>query len=229
MKAEQNELITRIGPGTPCGDLMRSYWQPVALVDEFDPRLDPRMAARAGEGGAPARPGPGAVQRRRTAAGACSTATARTAAPTSSFGRHEGDGLRCPFHGWKFDVDGRCLETPAEPAGSKLCDRVAPAQLPGAREERRPVRLARRRRLDAAALPRVRLLRRAGDATRFAFKGLWHCQLAAGVRGRHRSGASVVPAPLPAATRRWTRRRERRRASSSAAPAPATSAASAGR
>src|SRR5678809_559574 len=46
MHAEQNELITRIGPGTPCGDLMRSYWQPAALVDEFEPRLDPRMAAR---------------------------------------------------------------------------------------------------------------------------------------------------------------------------------------
>ena len=37
MKAEQNELITRIGPGTPCGELMRRYWQPVALVDEFNP------------------------------------------------------------------------------------------------------------------------------------------------------------------------------------------------
>ena len=46
MKAEQNELVTRIGPGTPCGAVMRSYWQPVALVDEFDPRLDPRMQSR---------------------------------------------------------------------------------------------------------------------------------------------------------------------------------------
>ena len=46
MKAEQNELITRVGPGTPCGDLLRRYWQPVALVDEFNPALDPRMAQR---------------------------------------------------------------------------------------------------------------------------------------------------------------------------------------
>jgi phthalate 4,5-dioxygenase oxygenase subunit len=37
MQAEQNELITRIGPGTACGALMRHYWQPAALVDEFDP------------------------------------------------------------------------------------------------------------------------------------------------------------------------------------------------
>jgi hypothetical protein len=46
MKAELNELITRIGPGTPCGDLMRRYWQPVALVDEFNPALDPAMGVR---------------------------------------------------------------------------------------------------------------------------------------------------------------------------------------
>ena len=46
MKAEQNELITRVGPGTPCGALLRRYWQPVALVDEFNPALDPRMAKR---------------------------------------------------------------------------------------------------------------------------------------------------------------------------------------
>ena len=51
-----------------------------------------------------------------------------------SFGRREsieqGGGLRCPFHGWKFAVDGRCLETPAEPAGSKLCDRVRQRSYP---------------------------------------------------------------------------------------------------
>ena len=47
MRAEQNELVTRIGPGTPCGQLMRHYWQPVALLAEFDPALDPRMAVRA--------------------------------------------------------------------------------------------------------------------------------------------------------------------------------------
>ena len=47
-----------------------------------------------------------------------------------SFGRHEGDGLRCPFHGWKFDTAGRCLDTPAEPAGSKLCERVRQRSYP---------------------------------------------------------------------------------------------------
>ena len=55
---------------------------------------------------------------------------ARTAAPTSSFGRREDDGLRCPFHGWKFGVDGPCLETPAEPIGSQLCQRVRQRSYP---------------------------------------------------------------------------------------------------
>ena len=46
MNAEQNERLTRVGPGTPCGALLRQYWQPAALVDEFDPALDARMAQR---------------------------------------------------------------------------------------------------------------------------------------------------------------------------------------
>ena len=46
MNAEQNQLITRIGAGTPCGALLRHYWQPVALEAEFDATLDPRMALR---------------------------------------------------------------------------------------------------------------------------------------------------------------------------------------
>ena len=41
MRAEQNERFTRIGQGTPCGEMLRHYWHPVALMDEFDPKLDP--------------------------------------------------------------------------------------------------------------------------------------------------------------------------------------------
>ncbi|RZJ24477.1 MAG: aromatic ring-hydroxylating dioxygenase subunit alpha, partial [Haliea sp.] len=123
MKAEQNELLTRTGPGTPCGAVLRSYWQPVALVDEFDPALDPRMAQR------PLKAvrilGQDLVLF-RDAAGAWGLLDRDCPhrGADLSFGRHEGDGLRCPFHGWKFDATGKCLETPAEPAGSKLCDRV---------------------------------------------------------------------------------------------------------
>ena len=129
MKSDQNELITRIGPGTGCGAVLRSYWQPVALVDEFDPRLDPRMAQR------PVKAvrvlGQDLVLFRDASGrwGLLDRDCPHRGADLS-FGRHEGDGLRCPFHGWKFDATGRCLETPAEPAGSKLCERVQQRSYP---------------------------------------------------------------------------------------------------
>lgn len=129
MKAEQNELVTRVGPGTACGNLLRHYWQPVALVDEFNPALDARMAERPvkavqimGQHMVLFKDGAGAwglLDRDCPHRGA-----------DLAFGRHEGDGLRCPFHGWKFAVDGRCLETPAEPPGSKLCERVRQRNYP---------------------------------------------------------------------------------------------------
>jgi phthalate 4,5-dioxygenase len=46
MKAEQNQRLTQVGPGTPGGELLRRYWQPVALLDGFDPVLDPAMGVR---------------------------------------------------------------------------------------------------------------------------------------------------------------------------------------
>jgi phthalate 4,5-dioxygenase len=129
MKAEQNELITRIGPGTACGALLRSYWQPVALVDEFHPGLDPRMEKRAVK--AVRLLGQDLVLFRDAQGewGLLDRDCPHRGADLS-FGRAEGDGLRCPFHGWKFDVTGRCLETPAEPAGSKLCERVRQRSYP---------------------------------------------------------------------------------------------------
>ena len=129
MKAEQNERITRIGPGTPCGALMRGYWQPVALLDEFDPAIDPRMAERSlkavrvlGQDLILFRDAQGRwglLDRDCPHRGA-----------DLAFARHEGDGVRCPFHGWKFDASGRCLDTPAEPAGSTLCQRVRQRSYP---------------------------------------------------------------------------------------------------
>ena len=129
MRAEQNHLMTRVGPGTPCGQLLRRYWQPVALIDEFDPALDPRMGTRPVKA---VRVMGQALVLFRDAAGRwglldrdCPHRGADLA-----FGRNEGDGLRCPFHGWKFDVEGRCLETPAEPVGSRMCERIRQRSYP---------------------------------------------------------------------------------------------------
>ena len=173
MQAEQNELVTRIGPGTACGALMRSYWQPAALLAEFDPEHDPRMAVR------PVRPvrllGQDLVLFRGAGGGfglldrACPHRGADLA-----FGRLEPAGLRCPFHGWQFAADGTCLETPAEPAGSTLCTRVRQRAYPVkvqsgvvfawlGPEGSVPPELPR---LDAFAAP---------PSHSFAFKGLWRC------------------------------------------------------
>jgi phthalate 4,5-dioxygenase oxygenase subunit len=172
MKSDQNELLTRIGPGTGCGAVLRSYWQPVALVDEFDPRLDPRMAQR------PVK----AVRvlgqdlvlfKDQTGHWGLLDRDCPHRGADLSFGRHEGDGLRCPFHGWKFDTSGRCLETPAEPTGSKLCERVRQRNYPVVEksgilfgwfgEEGK-----------APPFPAFDCFTAPGTHT-FAFKGLWHC------------------------------------------------------
>lgn len=129
MKAEQNDRITRVGPGTAAGQLLRRYWQPAALVDEFNPALDPRMAQRPVKAvrlmGQDLVLFKDAQQRWGLLDRDCPHRGADL-----SFGRHEGDGLRCPFHGWKFDVSGRCLDTPAEPLGSRLCERVQQTSYP---------------------------------------------------------------------------------------------------
>ncbi|MEJ6023486.1 Rieske 2Fe-2S domain-containing protein [Ramlibacter sp. PS4R-6] len=171
MKAEQNELITRIGPGTACGGVMRAYWQPLALVDEFDPRLDPRMANRPVK--AVRALGQDFVLFRDAQGrwGLLDRDCPHRGADLS-FGRNEGDGLRCPFHGWKFDVAGNCLETPAEPAGSKLCDRVKQRSYPVL--ERSGVVFAFLGSGTPPPFPNFDAFAAPTSHT-FAFKGLWHC------------------------------------------------------
>lgn len=172
MNAEQNVLLTRIGPGTACGAVMRRYWQPAALVDEFDPALDPAMQHRPvkavrllGQDLVLFRDDQG---RWGLLDRDCPHRNADLA-----FGRHEGDGLRCPFHGWKFDATGRCLETPAEPLGSKLCERVKQRAYPVV--ERSGVLFAWLGEPgQAPPFPEFDCF--AAPATHtFAFKGLWHC------------------------------------------------------
>ncbi|MGA1253687.1 MAG: Rieske 2Fe-2S domain-containing protein, partial [Burkholderiaceae bacterium] len=129
MREDQNRRITQIGPGTPAGRLLRQYWQPVALVDEFDPLLDPRMAER------PIKPvrllGQDLVLFKDHAGRiALLDRDCPHRGADLAFARYESDGIRCPFHGWKFDATGRCLETPAEPEGSTFCQRIRQRSYP---------------------------------------------------------------------------------------------------
>jgi phenylpropionate dioxygenase-like ring-hydroxylating dioxygenase large terminal subunit len=107
--------MVRTGPGSPCGDLMRRYWQPVALSEELqaDVPLEVRILSedlvlfRDAEGK------PGLVGK------LCPHRCADL-----SYGRVENNGLRCLYHGWLFSKEGRCLEQPAEPPESKYKDEI---------------------------------------------------------------------------------------------------------
>ena len=106
---EENNLLTQTGPGTPCGELMRRYWQPIALSEELP------------QGGAPLRVNvlgeelvlfrddhgrPGLLGLHCSHRGT-----------DLSYGRIENGGLRCIYHGWLYDVCGQVIEQPGEPGG----------------------------------------------------------------------------------------------------------------
>src|SRR5438309_3303455 len=113
---EDNELVTRIGPGTPGGDLMRRYWQPAALAEELPIDGAPIPVRLMGEDlvlfrDQSGQPGLLGIH--------CSHRGADL-----SYGRIEDGGLRCLYHGWLYGVTGQCLEQPGEPAGSTFHERV---------------------------------------------------------------------------------------------------------
>ncbi len=116
LTAERNDLITRSGPGTPLGAFMRQYWQPAALVDEFDGARPVRPVRLLGEDLVLFRDEAGRY-------GLLERHCAHRGADLA-YGRAEDGGLRCPFHGWLFDAAGACLEQPAEPEGSQFCKSV---------------------------------------------------------------------------------------------------------
>ena len=134
MKQELNTLLTQIGPGTPCGALMRQYWQPIALVDEFDPALDARMELRPVKAVKALGQHFVLFQNADKSYGLLDRDCPHRGADLS-FARYEvaadgSTGIRCPFHGWKFDASGQCLETPGEPEGSQLCTRIQQRSYP---------------------------------------------------------------------------------------------------
>jgi phenylpropionate dioxygenase-like ring-hydroxylating dioxygenase large terminal subunit len=122
MTTEQNALMTRGGPGSPAGKLLRMYWQPAALVEELQGPRPVKAIRLLGEDLVLFRSPPGQhalIQRH------CPHRSADLA-----YARLEPDGLRCLFHGWLFDPRGQCLGMPAEPAASTLCREVRARSYP---------------------------------------------------------------------------------------------------
>jgi 5,5'-dehydrodivanillate O-demethylase len=120
-RRERNERLTRVGPGTPMGAYMRRFWHPISAVAEFA-EWPVKKVRLLGEDLALFRTDDGTIG---LVADRCPHRGASLAC-----GMTDGQGLRCAYHGWKFEVDGRCAETPAEPAGSPLKDRIAIAGYP---------------------------------------------------------------------------------------------------
>lgn len=105
LNAEDNELLTRTGPGTPMGELFRRFWQPIALAEEVaEADQPPRRMKLMGEDLLLFRQSDGRV-------GLVEPRCAHRGADLY-FGRNEECGLRCVYHGWKFDADGRCVDIP---------------------------------------------------------------------------------------------------------------------
>ena len=122
ISAEQNELMTRVGPGTPGGRLLRNYWQPVALVEELEGKRPVRPVRLLGQDLV--------LFKDETGRYGLLDRDCPHRGADLAYGRREDGGLRCAFHGWLFDVTGQCLQTPAEPEGSKLAQRVRQKSYP---------------------------------------------------------------------------------------------------
>jgi phthalate 4,5-dioxygenase oxygenase subunit len=117
LSAQDNELLCRVGPGTPMGELMRQYWIPAFMSTELPAPDGPPLRLRLlGENLVGFRSTSGAVG---IVADACPHRGA-----SLFFGRNEEDGLRCVYHGWKFDVTGACVDMPSEPAESNFKSKV---------------------------------------------------------------------------------------------------------
>ena len=114
-RRERTERLTRVGPGTPMGEYLRRFWHPVAALVELDAwpikkvrLLGEDFALFRSESG-----GLGLVADRCPHRGA-----------SLSCGMTDGAGIRCAYHGWKYDLDGQCIDTPAEPPESRLKERI---------------------------------------------------------------------------------------------------------
>jgi phthalate 4,5-dioxygenase len=118
MLREDNELLTRVGPGTPMGEVMRRYWIPAAFSKQVaEPDSPPIRVKLLGEN----------LVMFRDTGGRIGLIDERCPHRTASmfFGRNEEAGLRCVYHGLKFDVDGNCVDAPCVPqAGEQQLQKI---------------------------------------------------------------------------------------------------------
>jgi 5,5'-dehydrodivanillate O-demethylase len=112
LSQEENKVLTQIGRGTPAGDLLRRYWHPICPASELSDSSPKKRIRVLGEDLVLFRDGKG---RLGLVAEQCAHRRA-----SLYYGFVEDDGLRCAYHGWKYDVAGNCIDQPFEPAGTPL-------------------------------------------------------------------------------------------------------------
>jgi phenylpropionate dioxygenase-like ring-hydroxylating dioxygenase large terminal subunit len=164
MSAEQNDLMTKTGPAAPAGALLRRYWQPAALSEELQGDRPIRPIRLLGQNMVLFRDDKGTL-------GLIDRDCPHRGADLA-FGRIEDGGLRCLFHGWLFNTAGQCIETPAEPEGSTLCERVRQRSYPVC--ERNGIIFAYLGDGEPPAFPALDCFV-APDTHVFAFKGYLNC------------------------------------------------------
>lgn len=112
----ETDILTRVGPGTPMGDFMREYWLPACMSCELAADAPPMRLKLLGE----------YLLAFRASSGRVGIMDHRCPhrAVSLFYGRNEDDGLRCVFHGWKFDAEGRCVDQPNLPVQQQSLDGV---------------------------------------------------------------------------------------------------------
>src|SRR3982074_2864543 len=121
----ENEYLCRVGPGTPMGTLLRRFWMPALIAPELpDPDCPPIRLTLLNEQLVAFRDSTGQVG---LIANNCPHRGA-----SLFFGRNEESGLRCVYHGWKFDTNGQCVDMPNEPAESDFKTKVRAVAYRGA-------------------------------------------------------------------------------------------------
>src|SRR5947209_1601770 len=115
-----DDELVRVGPGTPCGEYLRRFWQPVAFARDLkDVPLRIRIMCW----------DLGILRDKRGSVGLLQLNCAHRGT-SLEYGLVSERGIRCCYHGWLYDVDGRILETPGEPASSTLKDRLCQGAYP---------------------------------------------------------------------------------------------------
>ncbi len=117
LTAEENELITKVGPGTPMGELARRFWTPILLAEEL-PAADcaPVRVRILGEDLV-------AFKDSRNRIGVLEPWCPHRGSDLF-FGRNEEEGLRCVYHGWKYDIEGVCVDMPNAPEGATFKEKI---------------------------------------------------------------------------------------------------------